>query len=213
MDECMVCLETMTSWNKHSMAGCSHSICIECAARIQTIDDTSMSSDEYEVEIDAVQESDLVPRDLNPEFQSEVPLDYTVKYSQEGIKVTRVNYFILQGDNNSLQCPYCRQYEPPFYNFDYIRYYVRKRTLEWNILERKFYSGFSSFTMSKEGQTFAFKLSKDGTYLRIMWTEVNTYAFTTPKPRTHVYSDYKVMQKYRDSRTYSRSKRYMKRIR
>ena len=208
----MVCFEEMTSWNTHIMA-CSHTICIECAARIQTMsdettnlsDETTDLSDDYEVE------------DMVPEFQcaqdQEMPLDYTIKYSKEGIKVTRVNYFLLRGHNNPLQCPYCRRYEPAIYDFSYIRYYVPKHTLEWNILERKLYSGFTSFTMSKEGQTFAFKLSKDETCLRIMWTEVNTYAFTMPKPYTKLYSDHKVIPKYKDSRTYNRSKRYVKMIR
>jgi len=226
MDECMVCFEKMTSWNSHIMA-CSHSICIECAARIQTMNDemsntlsdtlsdtsndtlSDTSNDEYEYV--------TMVRDLDPEFEwvqdQEMPLDYTIKYSKEGIKVTRVNYFMLQGYNNPLQCPYCRRYDPTIYDFKQIRYYVPKHTLEWNILERKLYSGFTSFTMSKEGQTFAFKRSKDETCLRIVWTEVNTYAFTMPKPHTKLYSDHKVIQKYKDSRTYNRSKRYVKMIR
>jgi len=206
--ECMVCFEEMTSWNTHIMA-CSHSICIECAARIQTMsDETSDLSDEtsdlsdYEVE-------DMVPFQCD----QETPLDYTIKCSKEGTKVTLFNYFLLQGHNNPLQCPYCRRYEPTIYDFNQIRYYVPKRTLEWNVLERKLNSGFTSFTMSKDGQTFAFKLSKDETCLRIMWTEVNTYAFTMPKPHTKLYSDHKVNQTYKDSRTYNRSKRYVKMIR
>jgi hypothetical protein len=218
MNECMVCFGEMTWWNMHVMA-CSHSICIECTAKIQTMSDTTSDETESEdVEIyDGVHT--MVPRELEPEFEWEeipqaIPQDYTVKYSQEGIKViTRVNYFVLQGYNNSLQCPYCRRYEPTIYDFNQIRYYVPKRTLEWNILERKLYSGLSSFTMSKEGETFAFKLSKDETCLRIMWTEVNTYAFTMPQPHTKVYSDHKVIQKYKDSRTYNRSNRYVKMIR
>jgi hypothetical protein len=210
--ECMVCFEEMTSWNTHIMA-CSHSICIECAARIQktnTLSEDTLSEDTLSE--DTLSEYDVI---LDSEFQcvqDEVPLDYTVKYSKKGTTVTLVNRFLLQGHNNPLQCPYCRRYEPTIYDFSYIRYYVPKHTLEWNILERKLYSGFTSFTMSKEGQTFAFKLSKDETCLRIMWTEVNTYAFTMPKP-TKLYSDHKVIQKYKDSRFYNRSKRYVKMIR
>jgi hypothetical protein len=165
-------------------------------------DETSDLSHDYEVE-------DMVPFQCEDQ---EMPLDYTIKYSKKGTTVTLFNRFLLQGHNNPLQCPYCRRYEPTIYDFSYIRYYVPKHTLEWNILERKLYSGFTSFTMSKEGQTFAFKRSKDETCLRIMWTEVNTYAFTMPKP-TKLYSDHKVIQKYKDSRFYNRSKRYVKMIR
>jgi hypothetical protein len=216
--ECMVCFEKMTPWNTHIMA-CSHSICSACAAMIQktnTLSDEDTLSDETsDLSDETIDSSDDYVEDMVP-FQcedQEMPLDYTIKYSKEGIKVTRVNYFLLQGHNNPLQCPYCRRYEPTIYDFSYIRYYVPKHTLEWNILERKLYSGFTSFTMSKEGQTFAFKRSKDETCLRIMWTEVNTYAFTMPKPHTKLYSDHKVIQKYKDSRTYNRSKRYVKMIR
>ena len=211
----MVCFEKMTAWNKHSMA-CSHSICIECAERIQTMSDENDTLSDEMSDTSSEYEDVTMVRDLAPEFQcepQEMPLDYTIKYSQDGIKVTRVNYFILQGYKNALQCPYCRRYEPTIYDFNQIRYYVYKYTSEWNILERKLYSGCSSFTMSKEGQTFAFKLSKDETYLRIMWTEVNAYAFTMPKPHAKLYSDHKVIQKYRDSRTYKRSNRYVKMVR
>jgi len=166
----------------------------------------------------AVQEAaDQVQGDEDKEIKLEIkpyPINYTVKYSKEGCTITRVNDFVLQGFQNPMQCPYCRQREPMIYDFEELRFCVPFHTLEWNILERKFYNDrLSSFTMSKGGTTFAFKLSKDGSSLRIMWTEVNTYPFTLPK-QSHTYSDFKKLpKKQKDPRAYSRPKRYTKMIR
>jgi hypothetical protein len=153
---------------------------------------------------------------VNFQNDKDVPVDYTVKYSKEGYTFTRFNDFVLEGFQNPLQCPYCRQREPTIYDFDDLRYCVPRYTTEWNILERELYiHRASSFTMSKEGQTFAFKLSKDESCVRVMWTEVNTYPFTVAKPKqTHKYSDFKKMpKKQKDTRTYTRPKRYTKMIR
>ena len=237
-EECMVCFEKMGSsqkdyWNIHRMASCSHSICVDCATKLQSMSDESdytMSSDDTintdedfeEIEYyDGMRIHTMIPRQLEQDFQEipvqtqDFPVDYTVKYSMEGCTFTRVNYFVLQGFQNPMQCPYCRQREPTIYDFDGLRYCVPSNTTEWNILERKLYiDRVSSFTMSKEGQTFAFKLSKDESSLRVMWTEVNTYPFTSPKQKTHTYSDFKKMpKKQKDVRAYSRPKQYTKMIR
>jgi hypothetical protein len=239
-EECMVCFEKMGStqkdcWNVHRLP-CSHKICVDCATKLQSMSDESdytISSDETdetnsdeeyeEIEYDGMRfQIHMVPRQLEPDFQQDqaqeikpYPVDYTVKYSKEGCTFTRVNYFILEGRQNPMQCPYCRQRGPNIYDFGEIRYCVPSLTTEWNILERKFYNDrVSSHTMSKEGKTFAFKLSKDESCLRLMWTEVNTYPFTLPKHPPHTYSDFKKMpKKQKDSRTYSRTKRYSKMIR
>ena len=243
-EECMVCFEEMSTWNTHHMAGCSHSICVECASKMQSMsdnrseyttssDDTISSDEEYE-EVDVydggiriypypVHPVEPIPEPIDegesnihsidcPSFEG---LNYTLKYSKNGITVTRVNHIILQGFQNPMQCPYCRQHEPMIYDFDELRFCVTSRTLEWNILERKLYNDrLSSFTMSKEGATFAFKLSKDASYLRVMWTEVNTYPFFFPKPQTHNHSDFnKTPKKQKDARAYIRPKRYTKMIR
>jgi hypothetical protein len=147
--------------------------------------------------------------------EMKIPMDYTVKYSLEGSTFTRFNSFLLEGFQNPLQCPYCRQREPTIYDFDELRYCIPTHTTEWNILERKLYiDRLSSFTMSKDGATFAFKLSKDESCVRVMWTEVNTYPFTLSNEQTHNYSDFKKMpKKQKDVRTYTRPKRYTKMIR
>jgi hypothetical protein len=151
-----------------------------------------------------------------PEYTLEqMPIDYTVKYSLDGYKITRVNYFDLEGSENTLQCPYCRQHEPMRYDFDEIRFCVAAHTSEWNILEKKLYQEkLTFFTMKRDGFTFAFKLSKDRSVLRIMWTEVNKYSFTTPNDSLHNYSDHKLTSKrVKDVRAYNRPKRYTKMVR
>ena len=237
----MICFDTMTAWNTHKMAGCSHSICIECADKMQSsIDSDSILDDSDYDEIssnwsDDVEDIDdrllahaqepiqLVPIQLDPRMVEQIPeyiqeqlrIDYTVKYSLDGYKFTRVNYFDLEGSDNTLQCPYCRQHEPMRYNFDEVRFCVPLHTSEWNILEKKLYEDkLSFFTMKRNGVTFAFKLSKDRAFLRIMWSEINNYAFTTIKSNTHHYSDHKMTSKrVKDARTYNRPKRYTKMVR
>lgn len=251
-EECMVCFEEMSTWNTHRMAGCTHSICVECATKMQTMSDNSSdytTSSDYSTssdEDDEYEEVDVydggirirtIIRTISPPEESEmererqelemereeliqstikmIPINYTMKYSKNGYTITRINCFELEGFENPMQCPYCRQHEPMIYDFDEIRFCVPTQTLEWNILERKLYNdNLSSFTMSKEGATFAFKLSKDKSCLRIMWTEVNTFPFTLPKPQTHTHSDFnKIPKKQKDARAYSRPKRYTKMIR
>jgi hypothetical protein len=240
----MICFDTMTAWNTHHMAGCSHSICIECAGKMQSSIDSESNNDidsDYD-EISSNFSDDLediedrlltisreVPQErlltISPqEFEettvpeyntSQFPIDYTVKYSLDGYKITRINYFDLEGSDNTLQCPYCRQHEPLRYDFDAVRFCVPSHTSEWNILEKKVYQEkMTSFTMNHDGITFAFKLSKDRSVLRIMWSEINKYAFTTPNNQYHNYSDHKLSSKrVKDARAYNRPKRYTKMVR
>lgn len=232
-EECMICFEKMGSsktdhWNIYRMA-CSHSICVDCATKMQSVSDesdytiSSEENEEYEYEYEhadfdgmRVMRVTMTPRVLEPEFDKEyTKLDYTMKYSLDGCTYTRVNEIVLDGFQNPMRCPYCRQHEPMIYDFDTLRYCIPKHATEWNILERKFYTDHvTSFTMSKDGATFAFKLSKDKSSLRVMWSEVNTYPFTLPNEQTHSYSDVKAKkQKEKDARAYSRPKRYAKMIR
>jgi hypothetical protein len=152
--ECIVCYEKMTTWNMNTMS-CSHSICLECSDKIQS---TCMRITMPPVSFSG---------------------GYIVKYHVNGYKMKRVSHFILQGYKNTMKCPYCRQCGPTLYDFDEIRFSSPLFTTEWNILERKLYqSKLQSFTMSRDGNTFAFKLSKNS--LHVMWSESNTYAYTLP---------------------------------
>lgn len=190
--ECMVCFEALSTFNIHHMAGCSHTICVECAIQMQ-----SMSSNEVEYVLGT----------------KESTLNYKVEYFKHGYTITRFHSLALQGYENPMRCPYCRQPEPMIYNFDALRFYIQYNTLEWNILERKFYQdNLASFTMSKQGATFAFKLSKDESCLHVMWTEVNAYPFIIPK-QVQRHSDIKPSKKQKDARMYIHPKRYTKMIR
>lgn len=231
--ECMICFDTMTAWNTHHMAGCSHSICIECAGKMQSSIDSDSNLD-YDSDYDSddissnfSDDNDTIaqepiaqePQMLTiPEYNEQFrPLiDYTIKYSMDGAKITHINYFDLEGSDNTLQCPYCRQHEPLRYDFDAIRFCLPVYTSEWNVLEKKLYQEkLTSFTMNRYGFTFAFKLSKDRSVLRIMWSEVNKYAFATLPNKSHSnYSDHKLDSKWmKDVRVYNRPKQYTKMVR
>ena len=206
--ECMVCYEAMTTWNSYSMTGCSHTICIECAEKIRTKSDTSsitsVTSDEYE-DFDSPEESTL-------EFPirpfGRLGIAVTINYTLKGYNFTYFNHITLYGYNNSMQCPYCREYEHATYNFDLLRFCIPRYTMEWNIIERKLYKDrLRFFTMSKNGMTFAFKLFKNKS-LHIMWSEVDICAWSNHIPQTHTYSEIRVSKKY--VRTYKQNPRTYK---
>jgi len=213
----MVCFDPMDTWNTQQMPGCIHSICTTCADRIQAnLDDSSdetydISDGSSEMSID----EDQLSYGTSVQYPTELPIDYTIKVSLEGYKITRVNYYDLEGMYDAMQCPYCRQHGPMWYNFDEIRYCVPSHTSEWNTFERKLTrDNLSSYTMKHHGSTFAFKLLDDRKVLRIMWTEVNQYAFAPIKSESANYSDYPIQSKCsKEPRTYSRPKRFTKMIR
>ena len=210
--ECMVCFEPMDTWNMQQMPGCSHSICISCADRIQANLDNS-SDDTYDISDGSSEYSDEDPY-FSQASPIELPVDYTIKVSLDGYTITRVNYFDLEGIYDAMQCPYCRQHGPMWYNLDEIRYCVPSHTSEWNTFERKISKGLTFYTMKRYGSTFAFKLLDDRKVLRIMWTEVNHYAFAPTKTHSVNYSDYPIQSKWsKEPRTYTKTKRFTKMIR
>jgi hypothetical protein len=201
----MVCFELMTTWNTHNMTGCTHSVCIACADRMQpSYADYDSDESAESAESDEIDEPAL----------KVCPKYVTVKYSLEGCKITYLCHFVLNGIENTLQCPYCRQNEPMWYDFDDLRYFVPYFTTEWNILDHKINQDkITFFTMTRDGNTFAFKLSKDGSFLRIIYTNVTQYYF--PLPRNNpTYSIHKtIVKQKKDVRAYKRPKQYIKMIR
>ena len=145
----------------HRMA-CSHAICVECACKMQS---NSMNLAVYPL---------VSTISRVPDYEG-----YKIKYHLDGYKMIRVNHFMLQGYKNTMKCPYCRKDQPILYDFDEIRFLVPSFTSEWNMFEHKLQKQ-TSFTISKDGSTFAFKLSRDKSYLHVMWSEINTYAYTIP---------------------------------
>ena len=184
--ECMVCFESMSSWNKYNMKGCTHSICIECASRMSTTDTLSHST--YDMSDDMSDDSyfdfDFVP--MEPYVP--IVIDGRIGFPNEPLpnrlypskRVYRENgyvqiyYIYLDGDTNTLKCPYCRQHEPTQYNLDRFRLYWQANTLEWNILERKLHET-NEFTMKSNGNTFAFKKSSDDKRVYIIWSHLYLY--------------------------------------
>lgn len=144
--ECMVCYEEMT--NTYPMGGCSHSVCVNCANRM--------------VEREFVQYLET-----NDETES---IYHTMKCYPKlyEIKFIYVNSITLR--SITLKCPYCRQDDRQTYDFKKINDIVPL----WNVLEDKLYENPSSFTMCKEGSTFAFKVSKDQSFMHVMWTSAVT---------------------------------------
>ena len=215
----------MDTWNRQQMPGCTHSICITCADHMQANlhdDDTGdMSDDESESSLDLsepvepVEESYYDPSIEYEHIQfQDYPMDYTIKFSLEGYKITRVNYYDLQGYFDPMKCPYCRQHGPMWYDFGELRYCVPSHTSEWNTLERKLDKGtLTSYTMKRHGATFAFKLIHDKQVLRIMWTEVNQYGFAPVVVHEKSYVEPILTKCPKDSRTYNRKKTFTKMVR
>ena len=218
----MICFNPMDTWNRQQMPGCTHSICITCADRMQsTLYDSDDTYETYDLSDDMSDSSEISIDDdhlsygHSPVPHSEIPIDYTVKVSLEGYKITRVNYYELEGIYDIMPCPYCRQHGPIWYNFDEIRYCIPSHISEWNMLERKLTKDkLTYYTMKREGATFAFKLSHDRKVLRIMWTEVNQYGFgSQPHHSDKTYAE-PILTKYpKDSRAYSRKRTFTKMVR
>ena len=149
MEECRVCYEEMT--NTYPMGGCSHSVCVNCANLM--------------VEREFVQYFETL--ETNDETES---IYHTMKCYPKlyEIKYIYVNSITLR--SITLKCPYCRQDDRQTYDFKKICDIVPS----WNVLEDKLEQNPNSFTMCKEGSTFAFKVSKDRSFMRVMWTSVVT---------------------------------------
>jgi hypothetical protein len=216
--ECMICFDRMNSWTMQRMPGCSHSVCVDCANRMQeTLYDNS-TADMSDDESDDSEYGIALPIDneQNDPNQTDViqdyPVDYTIKVSIEGYKITRVYYHDLEGFYDPMRCPYCRQHGPMWYDFGELRRYVPSHTSEWNMLERKLdKNSLTSYTMKQDGATFAFKLIHDKKILRVMWSEINQYEFTRPGiPYEKNYVEPVVPKCIKDSRSYSRKKTFTK---
>lgn len=222
--ECMICFDPMDSWNMQLMPGCTHSICIGCADRMQQTmyDDgtADLSDDESDESYDS--DSPIEPAHYGltqinqiqeyPDYPEDYPVDYTIKVSIEGYKITRVYYHDLEGYFDPTRCPYCRQHGPMWYDFGELRRLVPAHTSAWNKLERKLDKGVLPFyTMKQDGDTFAFKLIHDKQVLRIMWSEVNQYEFTRSiGPYEKNYMEPILTKRPKDSRTYNRKKTFTK---
>lgn len=149
----MVCYEGMT--NTYPMGGCSHSVCVNCANLM--------------VEREFVQYLETLETNDETESIYHKMKCYPKLYE---IKYIYVNGLTLR--SITLKCPYCRQDDRQTYDFKKIRDIVPSGTKIWNVLEDKLEQNPTSFTMCKEGSTFAFKVSKDRSFMRVMWTSVVT---------------------------------------
>lgn len=216
--ECMICYNEMCTWDTYNMPGCTHSICIVCADRMQSNDNNSDNtydlSDDDSIEL-SIDDDRLTFSGYSSAPYSEVPIDYTIKVSLDGYKITRVYYYDLEGNFDTIQCPYCRQHGPLWYDFDEIRYCVPSRISEWNTLEQKLIKDkVTSYSMKHGESTFAFKLTNNSRVLRIMWSEVNKCGFSKPVVRPEKkYIEPILSKRTKDSRIYNRKKMFMKMVR